>query len=80
MSEEAIHLTVELSRGTSTYDCETLRASVAADSVEDFEAATAEVRQRVEELATELRACQPASPPDRPIADDQTTLKSEDEP
>ncbi|SEW01151.1 DUF7389 domain-containing protein [Natrinema salifodinae] len=76
MSEDdAISITTELTRGTSTDDRDKIRAEVSAASVDELDAKLERVRRRLEDWADEVRDIQPEnSRGRRRLADDQSEL------
>ncbi|WP_312907054.1 DUF7389 domain-containing protein [Natronosalvus caseinilyticus] len=76
--EDALEITVELTRGTSTDDRDKIRAKVSAGNVDELEHKVEQVRERLEQWAEDLREVQPSRETVRDHAsldEDQTTLE-----
>jgi hypothetical protein len=71
--DDAISLTVEVTRGTSTDDRDKMRATVSGSNMDEVARKVARLREQMEEWAEEFRAIQPDGTV-RDIADDQATL------
>ncbi|ELY70612.1 DUF7389 domain-containing protein [Natrinema versiforme] len=73
--DDAISITTELTRGTSTDDRDKIRAEVSAESVDELEDKLERVRRQLEDWADEVRNIQPEnSQGRRRLADDQSEL------
>lgn len=72
--EDAFSTTVTLTRGTGSRDKDKIKVSVSAPSVDALNRRVMEVRERMEEWASELRQVQPTDSDGLP--DDQTDLGS----
>lgn len=77
MSDDALELTVELTRGTSTDDRDKIRAKVGAETVDELDHKVEQVRDRLEQWAEDLRNVQPTGGESRSLSDDQATLDAE---
>ncbi|OLZ39881.1 hypothetical protein A6E15_02295 [Natrinema saccharevitans] len=75
MSEDdAISITTELTRGTSTDDRDKIRAEVSAETVDELDHKLERVRRQLEDWADEVRNIQPENSRSRRLADDQSEL------
>ncbi len=73
--DDAISITTELTRGTSTDDRDKIRAEVSAESVDELDAKLERVRRQLEDWADEVRNIQPEnSRGQHRLADDQSEL------
>jgi hypothetical protein len=78
MSDDGPAFTVEtkLQRGTSTDDRDTIKASVAANDLDELDGKLAEMRERLETHAEQVRGIQPDDQTGgRRLADDQADLQ-----
>jgi len=70
--EDAFEFEAKIQRGNGTDDRDTFKAKVSADTIEELDEKVAQVRERIEEYATDFRQIQPQEK--RTLADDQATL------
>jgi hypothetical protein len=71
--EDAFTVETKLTRGTSTDDRDTIKATVSANSLGELEEKLSSVRQRLEDHATLVRSIQPDQN-GRTLPDDQSCL------
>ncbi|QSG02504.1 DUF7389 domain-containing protein [Natranaeroarchaeum sulfidigenes] len=75
MSEEeddAIEITVQMTRGTSTDDRDKIKAKVGASDVDELDRRMRQVKDRLEDWADDIREIQPRER--RGLDEDQSTL------
>jgi hypothetical protein len=72
--EHAFTVETKLTRGTSTDDRDTVKASVSADSLDELDTRLSDLRDRLEHHVESLRSIQPDSQTGRRVADDQSEL------
>jgi len=66
----------KIQRGNGTDDRDTFKAKVSAHSIEELDKKVGQVRERIEDYASEFRRIQPAE--ERQLNDDQSTLQEVD--
>jgi len=75
MSDEELYsVETKLTRGTSTDDRDTIKATVSADTLDELDEKLADVRGRLAEHAELVRSIQPNPDEERSLTDDQTEL------
>lgn len=72
--EDAFQFEAKIQRGNGTDDRDTFKAKVSANTIDELDEKVAQVRERIEDYATEFRQIQPSADDKRPLADDQSTL------
>jgi len=74
--EPAFEFEAKIQRGNGTDDRDTFKAKVSADSIQELDEKVEDVRDRIEQYASDFRQIQPQEA--RTIADDQATLDGGD--
>ncbi|WP_178917704.1 hypothetical protein [Natronomonas gomsonensis] len=75
--EDSYSVTVTLTRGTGTDDRDKMKATVEADTLEELDEKLGEMRDRLEDLAADVRDIQPEERL-RQLAENQRTLEGQE--
>jgi len=70
--EDAFEFEAKIQRGNGTDDRDTFKAKVSANTIDELDGKVEQVRERIEQYATEFRQIQPSE--ERRLADDQSRL------